>query len=178
MVLSSAENELRPATVLTVRRNWAARLRAWNSADALSFCGFSAMLMMIVDDRRCAKQSQAVWRAVAHSRRHCDLIKLRTNPDEPTVPAAASPDCDHPKVNKSLPPGPTVFIQRDFFTTELLVCRLVYICIHFCYTLGNHDYFLRNTYLSGKNVVAIFSVWSRGHFQHKMYKNMNITRKN
>ena len=59
-----------------------------------------------------------------------------------------------------------------------LVCRLVYICIHFCYTLGNHDYFLRNTYLSGKNVVAIFSVWSRGHFQHKMYKNMNITRKN
>ena len=58
-----------------------------------------------------------------------------------------------------------------------VVCRLVYICIHFCYTLGNHDYFLRNTYLSGKNVVAIFSVWSRGHFQHKMYKNMNITRK-
>ena len=60
----------------------------------------------------------------------------------------------------------------------LIVCRLVYICIHFCYTLGNHDYFLRNTYLSGKNVVAIFSVWSRGHFQHKMYKNMNITRTN
>ena len=59
-----------------------------------------------------------------------------------------------------------------------LVCRLVYICIHFCYTLANHDYFLRNTYLTGKNVVAIFSVWSRGHFQHKMYKNMNITRKN
>ena len=61
---------------------------------------------------------------------------------------------------------------------RLVFCRLVYICIHFCYTLGNHDYFLRNTYLSGKNVVAIFSVWSRGHFQHKMYKNMNITRKN
>ena len=59
-----------------------------------------------------------------------------------------------------------------------IVCRLVYICINFCYTLGNHDYFLQNTYLSGKNVVAIFSVWSRSHFQHKMYKNMNITRKN
>ena len=63
-------------------------------------------------------------------------------------------------------------------SSELVVYRLVYICIHFCYTLGNHDYFLRNTYLSGKNVVAIFSVWSRGHFQHKMYTNMNITRKN
>ena len=59
-----------------------------------------------------------------------------------------------------------------------VVCRLVYICKKNCYTLDNHDYFLRNTYLSGKNVVAIFSVWSRGHFQHKMYKNMNITRKN
>ena len=61
---------------------------------------------------------------------------------------------------------------------SIVVCRLVYICINFCYTLGNHDYFLRNSYLSGKNVVAIFSVWSRSHFQHKMYKNMNITRKN
>ena len=58
-----------------------------------------------------------------------------------------------------------------------IVCRLVYICINSCYTLGNHDYFLRNTSLSRKNVVAIFSVWSRGHFQHKMYKNMKIPRK-
>ena len=65
--------------------------------------------------------------------------------------------------------------ERAARKARLLVCRLVYICIHFCYTLGNHDYFLRNTYLSGKNVVAIFSVWSRGNFQHK---NMNIKRKN
>ena len=40
--------------------------------------------------------------------------------------------------------------------TGPIVCRLVYICINFCYTLGNHDYFLRNTYLSGKNVVVFF----------------------
>ena len=39
-----------------------------------------------------------------------------------------------------------------------------------CYTLGNHDYFLRNTFLSRKNIVAIFSVWSRGDFQHKCIK--------
>ena len=58
-----------------------------------------------------------------------------------------------------------------------LVCRLVYICIHFCYTLGNHDYFLRNTYLSGKNVVAIFfcvvpeSFSAQNVQKHEHYKN-------
>ena len=73
---------------------------------------------------------------------------------------------------------PFVSLAMSYQQLHMLVCRRVYICIHFCYTLGNHDYFLRNTYLSGKNVVAIFSVWSRSHFQHKMYKHMNITRKN
>ena len=43
---------------------------------------------------------------------------------------------------------------------------------------GNHDYFLRITSLNRKNLVAIFSVWSRGDFQHKMYKNMKNPRKN
>ena len=52
----------------------------------------------------------------------------------------------------------------------IIVCRLVYICINFCYTLGNHDYFLRNTYLSGKNVVAILSVWSGVIFSTKCTK--------
>ena len=61
---------------------------------------------------------------------------------------------------------------------ELIVCRLVYKKQHFCYTLGNHDYFLRITSLNRKNIVAIFSVWSRGDFQHKMYKNMKNPRKN
>ena len=58
-----------------------------------------------------------------------------------------------------------------------LVCRLVYKKQIFCYTLGNHDYFLRITSLNRKNLVAIFSVWSRGDFQHKMHKNMKNPRK-
>ena len=58
-----------------------------------------------------------------------------------------------------------------------LVYRLMYKNQNCCCSLGNHDYFLRITSLNRKNVVAIFSVWSRGDFQHKMYRNMKNPRK-
>ena len=59
-----------------------------------------------------------------------------------------------------------------------IVCRLMYKKQIFCYNLGNHDYFLRIRSLNRKNIVAIFSMWSRDDFQHKMYKNMKNPRKN
>ena len=61
---------------------------------------------------------------------------------------------------------------------KFIVYRLMYKKQIFCYSLGNHDYFLRITSLNRKNVVAIFSVWSRGDFQQKIYKNMKNPRKN
>ena len=62
----------------------------------------------------------------------------------------------------------TISAMRDFF--PIIVCRVVYKKQFFCYTLGNLDYFLRITSLNRKNIVAIFSVWSRGDFHHKIYK--------
>ena len=91
----------------------------------------------------------------------------------------------HKLVKDNIVGGPAIIFHRyhEKDVTKIrggsepcIVCQLVYICIHFCYTLGNHDYFLRNTYLSGKNVVAIFFCVVPGSFsaqnvqKHEHYK--------